>query len=443
MKTKYLSRILILTALFVFAQHPAYSQEIVTADEFNSGGDERGKLLSTYREFFKWKEYHLAVESWTVLFNEYPDASEKLYVDGVSMYRQFIEDAPDDQSREARIDTLMLIYDQRMEYFGGEGNILGRKGNDLLRYRSSDMDQVQAAYDMLKQSLELQGTKSRDAVMRNFISAGLILNQEEIIDNARVIEDYFLVNNLLDQLEGTSSRWERTRASIDDMILKRDILSCVGLDLYFATRYDNNSEDRDLLEKMTYFYSDVGCKESDLYIAAAQKLFEIDPGPEAAHELALLFVGRNDLENTDRFLRLAVAGQDIPDETRADWFYELSVVNLALENHCEAINYAREALAYNDDHGKAYMALGDAFISARKHLGDEFQQQCAYWAAADMYLAAANMDPALADESGEKLALCKANFPSNEDIFFQDLKEGASFLVGGCIQASTTVRERE
>ena len=282
MKTKSLSGILILSFLFVVLQPPGYSQEIVTADEFNSGGDEKGKLLSTYREFFKWKEYDLALESWTVLFNEYPDASEKLYVDGVTMYRKFIEDASEGQAREARIDTLMLIYDQRMEVFGGEGNILGRKGNDLLRYRSSDMDQVQAAYDMLKQSLELQGTESRDAVMRNFISAGLILNQEEIIDNARIIEDYFLVNNLLDLLEGTSSRWERTRASIDDMILQRDILSCVGLDLYFATRFDNNSEDRDLLEKMTFYYSDVGCKESDLYIAAVENLHNIDPGPESA-----------------------------------------------------------------------------------------------------------------------------------------------------------------
>ena len=41
-----------------------------------------------------------------------------MYVDGVTMYRNFIELAPDGPVREGLIDTLMLIYDRRKEYFG-------------------------------------------------------------------------------------------------------------------------------------------------------------------------------------------------------------------------------------------------------------------------------------------------------------------------------------
>ena len=443
MKTQYAIRILMLSSIFSLVMQAVFAQDIISADEFNAGGDDRGKQISTYRGFFKWKEYNEALDAWTVLFNEYPDASERLYVDGVTMYRHFIKITPEGVGRENMIDTLMLIYDRRMEFFGGEGNVLGRKGNDLLRYRSADMDQVQAAYDMLKKSLEIQGTKSRDAVMRNFISAGLMLNQEGNIDDVRMIEDYFLVSGLLDQLDGTSSRWNKTRASIDNMILKKDILSCTKLDLYFGTHFDNNSEDRELLEKMTYYYAEAGCTESDLYTAAAEKLFEIDPGPESAHKLAILFIGRDDLDKANWYLGMAVDDETLDDETRAAWLYELCIVGLARGEHDEAILYARESLAYQAENGKAYMALGDAFISARKQLVDEFQQQSVFWAAADMYQAAAKMDPALTEESGEKLALCKANFPSNEDIFFQDLKEGSSFQVGGCIQANTTVRGRD
>jgi tetratricopeptide (TPR) repeat protein len=443
MKTISKRRILILIFFIPVLLQPLFSQDIVTANDFNAGGDDRGKLLSTYREFFKWKEYDNAQESWTVLFREYPDASEKLYVDGVTMYRHYIEKATDGAVRENKIDTLMLIYDQRMEFFGGEGNVLGRKGNDLLRYRSSDMDQVEAAYGMLGASLEIQGTKSRESVMLSYISAGLLLYHEEMIDKAKLLEDYFLVNGLLDQLDGSSSRWKKTRASVDEMILGEDILTCVGLDLYFATRYDRNSEDPELLENMVKYYSNAGCRQSDLYMAAAVKLFDEDPNSESAHELALLFVGKDDLDNATWYLRLAVVDEALDDETRAAWFYELSVVCLANGEHDEAINYAREALAYKDDYGKAYMALGDAFISARKQLGDEFQQQSVYWAAADMYQAAARMDPDLVEESGEKLALCKANYPSNEDIFFQDLTEGNSYQLGGSIKANTTVRARD
>jgi hypothetical protein len=436
-------RVLILSVFVIILQQLGYSQEIVTADEFNQGGDDRGKLLSTYREFFKWEEYELAQESWWAIFNDFPDVSEKFYVDGVKMYRQFIEETPEGQAREDKIDTMMLIYDQRMTYFGGDGNILGRKGSDLLRYRSSDMEQVQGAYGMLKESLEIEGNKSREPVMLNYISAGILLQRAAMIDNIQVMEDYFMVSGLVDQQQGGSSRWKRTRASIDDMILKEDILSCVGLDLYFGTRFEQNNEDPDLLEKMIKYYTSVGCKQSDLYVAASEKLFEIDPGPESAHNLAELFIGRNDLEKAAYYLQMAVVGEDVPNETLAEWYYELSIVSLAKGDKCEAIVFAREAKAFRNDYGKAYIALGDAIIACRQQLGDDFQQQSAFWAAADMYQAAAGLDPSLAEESSEKLALCAANYPSKEDIFFQDLQVGSTYQVGGCIQEYTTIRSRD
>ncbi|MBE9519070.1 MAG: hypothetical protein IMY68_10895, partial [Bacteroidetes bacterium] len=139
MKIVRINGILILSALLMVLQQPGLSQNSISADEFNPpDANKQGKMISTYREFFKKDQYDMALESWLTVLNEYPDASEKLYVDGVTMYRHFIKETPEGQAREDKIDTLMLIYDQRMTYFGGEGNILGRKGSDILRYRSSD-----------------------------------------------------------------------------------------------------------------------------------------------------------------------------------------------------------------------------------------------------------------------------------------------------------------
>lgn len=444
MKTVCIYGILVLAALLTGLKQPVYSQQAISAEEFNpEGSSEEGMLLSTYREFFKWKEYDYAVEAWRSLFSDYPDVSERLYVDGATMYRHFINELPEGQARNEKIDTLLLIYDRRMEYFGGEGNILGRKGNDLIKYRSSDMEQVQAAHGMLERSLEIQGSKSREPVMLNYISSGLLLYRADMIDNIRVLEDYFMVSGLLDQLEGSSSRWKRTRASIDEMILKEDILSCVGLDLYFGTRFDRNSGDTELLEKMIKYYSDAGCKQSDLYAAASEKLYESDPGPESAHQLAMMFIGREDLDKAVFYLQMAVMGEDLPAETRAEWYYELSVVSLARGEHCEAIEYTREAIAFRNDHGKAYIAMGDAFIASRKELGDEFQHHGAYWAAADKYKHAATVDPELAEESEQKLSICTARFPLKEEMFFHDLQNGDNYRVEGCIRENTTVRSRD
>jgi len=437
-------RITFLSIFMIVLQQVGFSQDPSPAEEVNSSDSLRsGKLLSTYREFFKWEQYDLAQDSWWTLFHDYPDASERLYVDGVTMYHHFIEHTPQGPARNNMIDTMMLIYDQRIAHFGGKGNILGRKGSDLLKYRSDDMKQVQAAYGMLKESLEIEETGSREVIMLNSIAAGLILHQAGKIDDSQVLEDYFQVTGLMEQQEGRSSHRDRARSSIDEMILKAGILSCEGLDLHFGPRFEQNSRDPDLIEKIVDTYLFAGCNQSALYLAASEGLYEINQSSELAHQLAVLFIGKNDLDKAAWYLQLAVLDDKVPDETRAEWFYELSIVSLAMGDLCEAISFAKEARAYKNDYGEAYIALGDAFIAYRKELGDDFQQRSAYWAAADMYQAAARVDPDLAEESSQKLAVCATQYPSTEDIFFQDLKVGNNYLVGRCIQENTTVRSRD
>jgi hypothetical protein len=81
-------------------------------------------------------------------------------------------------------------------------------------------------------------------------------------------------------------------------------------------------------------------------------------------------------------------------------------------------------------------------VAARETLGDEFQQRAAFWAAVDQYRKAAATDPSLAEESNQKASQYLGLYPDNEEIFFRDLKEGDPFAVGGCINATTTVRSR-
>ena len=444
MKTMCISRFTFLLSLMLVIQQLGFSQAYAQDKASESSESfHRGELLSTYREYFKNDLYDMALDSWWTIFNDFPDISERFYVDGVTLYRHFIKETPEGHARNTKIDTLMLIYDQRMTYFGGEGNILGRKGSDILRYRSSDMLQVQAAYGMLKKSLVIDGAKSREPVMLNYISASFILHQNAMIFSSQAMEDYFLVTGLLEQKEGSSSRRKRTRASIDEMVMKEGILTCEGLDLHFGPQLMQNLEDKDLLLKVIDSYTFVGCKDSELYVLASEELFKIDPGPESAHQLAMLFISRNDLERAAFYLHMAVQDESLANETRAEWFYELSVVSLAKGDLCEAINFAKEATTNRNDYGKAYIALGDAFIACRKQLGDDFQQQTAYWAATDMYQVAARVDPALTEESSQKLAMCSAQYPGKEDIFFQDLKVGSNYMVGGCIQENTTVRSRD
>ena len=136
MKTHRLTHLLILTLALLMAIPIQAQKGIEDGSKYGHGQDSLNCLmnLSLYREFFKHNNYKDAIGPWRAVFSECPASSEKMYVDGVQMYRKLIESSGIAEARmQNMIDTLMLIYDRRAEYFGGEGNVLGRKGIDRLR----------------------------------------------------------------------------------------------------------------------------------------------------------------------------------------------------------------------------------------------------------------------------------------------------------------------
>jgi tetratricopeptide (TPR) repeat protein len=433
-----------LPVLLILLAQPALSQR--SKVKVYSSDAESGNCwsnVSAYRTFYNLKLYHDAHPTWLKVFNACPDSSERIYVDGATMYRSFIDSTANGPIREGLIDTLMLIYDRRMEYFGGEGNVLGRKGKDLLNYRGSDINQVKQANEMLRTSIEIQGEKSQEAVLFLCVSSGVVLHKKGLLDEDQLIADYVLVAGNLVKLEKKSSRWKRTRSRIDELLLKEDILSCKALDNFFAPFIERHRDVISFQETAISCYKPVGCERSPVYTVALENLYRIAPGPESAHNLALQFIAINDLEKADFYLKEALKGENIKEETRALWYYELAVLSNAREDYCQAIGYAREATRLNSNYGKAYILLGDAIISSRRSLGDDFQRRTAYWAAADMYEKASMLDPSLSEEAQKKLSRCTSQYPDREDIFFSDIREGQAYVVEGCINDTTTVRARE
>lgn len=433
-----------LAGIMILLEVPAISQgrEI---ESYGAEGDSSkcGVYLSTYREFFKQEYFDFAHDPWLRAFENCPASSEQMYVDGVTMYRSYIASAPDGPVREGLIDTLMLVYDRRVENFGDEGNVLGRKGRDLYFYRGTNTEQAQLAYKMMKKSLEMQGEASQEAVMVMYISSGIGLYKAGKISSMQLFEDYLAVMGILDRLENRSSRWKRTRATINEIIQKEGILSCRSLNDTYQGQLEQHLNDPAFLNKVITIYRTAGCDLSDTYTNAMVYLYRLQPGPESAHDLAVQFIARNELNRAANYLKEAVQETNTGVETRAEWFYELAVVSSALEDYCKAIAYAREAISLKSNYGQAYFLLGDIYIASRNSLGEDFEQRTAFWVAADMYRKAASLDPSLAEESRQKLTECALQYPDSETVFFLDIKEGDSYLVGGCINDSTTVRTRK
>ena len=125
----------------------------------------------------KNKDYKVAYDAWKVLFDEFPVARVDTYTNGIKILADFIAKENDPAKKEEYIDMLLSIYDQQIKYLEqlqqitktklSEGQILGRKVIDLLKYRKDAP--VEEVYGMLAKSVALEQGMSEYVVTELFM----------------------------------------------------------------------------------------------------------------------------------------------------------------------------------------------------------------------------------------------------------------------------------
>jgi len=91
--------------------------------------------LSLYIEYFKQDNYNDAIVGWRGAASVCPKATESLWTNGIKIYEELSDKEEDKAQKASLLDSMFWAYDQRIEHFGKEGYVLGRKGSDLLKYK--------------------------------------------------------------------------------------------------------------------------------------------------------------------------------------------------------------------------------------------------------------------------------------------------------------------
>lgn len=187
--------------LSIVSIYPSYPQDARTYLDPKYGSDSISRIecaanLSLMSEFMKLNQFDYALPAWRKVFNECPASSRNIYLYGVKIYRSAIENEQNSGHYKGLVDTLMLIYDSRIKYFGQEGLVTGRKGIDLLKYRP---DSIQEAYDCFHKSVILSGRDSEEPVLINYMQTSVYLFRKEKITRQELIDNYNVVSDILSQ----------------------------------------------------------------------------------------------------------------------------------------------------------------------------------------------------------------------------------------------------
>lgn len=399
------------------------------------------KNLSLYQEFFKQNNYKDAIGPWRSAVQLCPKYSVSLYINGAKMYKSYIEKEKDTAKKDKFIDTLEMIYDKRIQYFGDEGNVLGRKGVDMMLYRESKAGE---AFGVLKKSFELQGNKTDPNTLIFLYKALFALNKEGKATKEEMLEWYPKLSEVTKfNMAGSAKQdvkeaYKTAQENLDALF--SPVADCPDLIKLYTPKFEASPNDTGLLETITRILDKKDCTKEELYFKAATALVALKPSAEAYYNVGITAVQNNNCSDAiEHFKKAAELAQD--DEMKVKANIKAAQCYLKTGQYASVRTYAQKALAVNSNSGEAYILIGDAYAASADACGDnECNKKAAYWAAVDKYAKAKSVDPSQAENAGNKIASYSKYFPGKESCFFYNITEGSSYTVGCWINENTTVR---
>jgi tetratricopeptide (TPR) repeat protein len=405
------------------------------------------KNLSLYREYVKHGNYDYAIGPWNIVFSECPKSTKNIYIDGTKMLNNFISKEKDPERKAILMDSLRLVYDQRIKYYKQRGSVLGRKAVDILKHPEyrQDPDIVEEAYGYLQESIDILKNKSSVAVVATYMTSSYALYQNDRLTDLQVIENYGVASDILDyqlkQKPGDATILQVKEAT-DYNFITSGAPTCESLLEYFQPKWDEKKDDLDYLRRAVSFLSALECESDPFYALAAETLYGKDPSAESAYGLAKLFLTKEEYSKASDYFMEAI-NNELDESKKGEYYFQLGyITNAQLNQPQKARTYALEAIKLRPDWGEPYILIGDAYAGSKDCFTDEFEKTTIYWAAVDKFSKAKAVDVGVEEKANERISTYQKYYPDIETIFFYSLKEGDSYTVGCWINETTKVRAR-
>ena len=142
-----------------------------------------------YTDNYKQGNYRAAANHLSWLLHNAPNLNKSIYINGVRIYNGMASEEADAAKKEVYMDSVLLLYDLRIKYFGEEGKVLNRKAFDAYKYYKGDKSRYEELFQLFKSTFELNGNNVMDNnllsymdVVRRFKVSGGNISDEEVLE---------------------------------------------------------------------------------------------------------------------------------------------------------------------------------------------------------------------------------------------------------------------
>ena len=420
------------------------SSDVFAQGKWGPDSAECIKYLSYYKEYYKQKNYDDALPNWRKAFKLCPpSANQTMLIDGTTLIRQLIsKNKANSVYKDALVDTLMTIHDLRAQYFPKYAETaMNNKGLDMINYMQ---DEPKAVYEGLKAIISENKENSRPQFFLFLFNAACSLYDSGVLTSEEVLDDFGTAMSYMDKMPSNEIN-DKIRTDIENLLATSEVASCDNLIALFQPRFEATPDDLALVTNIVKLLgSTEGCTDNDLFFNAANKMHELDPSSSSAYFLYKLYAGRNDVENSVKYMEEAIAAEDTDAAQDAQYYFELATFCYKNNSNAKAFETAMKSAELDSSiAGKCYMLIGSIWGS-QVCSGNEIEKRAPYWVAVDYLVKAKNADPSLAEEADKLIAQYSQYYPQTAEAFMYNYNKGDSYTVScGGMRAVTTVRTQD
>ncbi len=415
---------------------------------------------SLYREYIShWKQAKYnpkninpqMITSWRNVYNNCPSLRQNTYLDGVTiMTYAFIRPEKNAEIKDKYVDTLIMIYDKRAEYFpngknGSQiGNIMGRKGIDIFTWAPHRYEE---AYNALKQAIDLDGNNSNYAFINTYFTTVITMVKNGKLEESAILDEYDRLSGIVDHNikvntemanEKVLTNFNETKANLD--LAVQPYANCEDLVRIYQPKFEANPNDVELLTKIAQVLEKRKCDDTELYLAVAVNLHKVNPSPESAYLIGKKYLAEKDYNQATTYLLQSTKSSNT-DWAHQSYIYLAQIMNMN-KNYEQGRTYARKAYELDKTNGEPFIIIGQLYAASASNCGNgDFETKTAFWAAVDQFEKAKSVDPSLTSKANELINAYEHYFPTIESIFFNGFEEGQEFILDKCwINEKTKVR---
>lgn len=393
-----------------------------------------------YTDAIRNNDFRSAVNPHRWLLQNAPNLNTSIYIYGEKIYANLADMEKDEAKKAEYIDSLMMMYDMRMQYCNEKNDVMNRKAYSAYKYQIRNKEKWPELLKLYDETFALNKNNVDYYIILPYMS--IVQYNAKYLKNipeAEIMRRYDTIMSIIDQKIAKDEHVEKLqeyKEKIDGILVDIVNVDCDFVRNNLGPKFKANPDDLVTAKKIFGFMLAGKCTDDPLWLEAAKKIQEKEPEYGLAKNIGIKCMANKDFDCAAKYLNQAIELTNDP-ANKAEAYISLAKMKEDQGSYTTARDLYFKALSVDPTKKEAFSSIGLMYFNSFntcKAEQDPVKDRAVFLAAYDMFEKAGN---------AKLMQAAKEQFPSKDQIFTFNHERGKTINTGCWIGETTVIRARD